>query len=162
MALLRQEAPEKITDLEEHIVIRHLYIERRMAPLNIWLEQEGQQLRDAIEEYGKCIHAMPLIFSPAICCLKTFGVTRHGRVVFYDFHDEICYMTEVNFMRYSASALSEDELTSEPRIASRRAMFSREEFRHRLRADPLSDHCLKRAYADLFRQITGARATDAY
>ncbi|WP_366541613.1 isocitrate dehydrogenase kinase/phosphatase-domain containing protein, partial [Salmonella enterica] len=48
MALLRQEAPEKITDLEEHIVIRHLYIERRMVPLNIWLEQvEGQQLRDA-------------------------------------------------------------------------------------------------------------------
>lgn len=59
MALLRQEAPEKITDLGEHIVIRHLYIERRMVPLNIWLEQvEGQQLRDAIEEYGNAIRQL--------------------------------------------------------------------------------------------------------
>ncbi|WP_337222141.1 isocitrate dehydrogenase kinase/phosphatase-domain containing protein, partial [Escherichia coli] len=59
MALLLQEAPEKITDLGDQIVIRHLYIERRMVPLNIWLEQvEGQQLRDAIEEYGNAIRQL--------------------------------------------------------------------------------------------------------
>ncbi|MGP0730943.1 isocitrate dehydrogenase kinase/phosphatase-domain containing protein, partial [Escherichia coli] len=56
MELLLQEAAEKITDLGEQIVIRNLYIERRMVPLNIWLEQvEGKQLRDAIEEYGTAI-----------------------------------------------------------------------------------------------------------
>uniref|UniRef100_UPI003298386F isocitrate dehydrogenase kinase/phosphatase-domain containing protein n=1 Tax=Salmonella enterica TaxID=28901 RepID=UPI003298386F len=59
MALLRQVAPVKLTDLGEHIVIRHLYIEGRMVPLNIWLEQlEGQQLRDAIEEYGNAIREL--------------------------------------------------------------------------------------------------------
>ena len=34
MALLLQEAAEKITDLGEQIVIRHLYIERRMVPVS--------------------------------------------------------------------------------------------------------------------------------
>lgn len=59
MELLLEEAAEKITDLGEQIVIRHLYIERRMVPLNIWLEQvEGQQLRDAIEEYGNAIRQL--------------------------------------------------------------------------------------------------------
>lgn len=59
MALLLQEAPAKITDLGDKIVISHLYIERRMVPLNIWLEQsEGQALRDAIEEYGNAIRQL--------------------------------------------------------------------------------------------------------
>ncbi len=90
MELLLQEAAEKITDLGEQIVIRHLYIERRMVPLNIWLEQvEGQQLRDAIEEYGNAIRQLAAanIF-PGDMLFKNFGVTRHGRVVFYDY-DEI-------------------------------------------------------------------------
>lgn len=84
MELLLQEAAEKITDLGEQIVIRHLYIERRMVPLNIWLEQvEGQQLRDAIEEYGNAIRQLAAanIF-PGDMLFKNFGVTRHGRVVF--------------------------------------------------------------------------------
>src|SRR5699024_9446255 len=82
MELLLQEAAEKITDLGEQIVIRHLYIERRMVPLNIWLEQvEGQQLRDAIEEYGNAIRQLAAanIF-PGDMLFKNFGVTRHGRV----------------------------------------------------------------------------------
>lgn len=115
MELLLQEAAEKITDLGEQIVIRHLYIERRMVPLNIWLEQvEGQQLRDAIEEYGNAIRQLAAanIF-PGDMLFKNFGVTRHGRVVFYDY-DEICYMTEVNFRDIPLPRYPEDELASEP------------------------------------------------
>ncbi len=49
----------KITDLGDRIVISHLYIERRMVPLNIWLEQvSGQALRDAVEEYGNAIRQL--------------------------------------------------------------------------------------------------------
>ena len=62
-----------------------------MVPLNIWLEQvEGQQLRDAIEEYGNAIRQLAAanIF-PGDMLFKNFGVTRHGRVVFYEY-DEIC------------------------------------------------------------------------
>lgn len=129
MALLLQEAPEKITDLGEQIVIRHLYIERRMVPLNIWLEQvEGQQLRDAIEEYGNAIRQLAAanIF-PGDMLFKNFGVTRHGRVVFYDY-DEICYMTEVNFRHIPPPRYPEDEMSAEPWYSVSPGMSSRKSF----------------------------------
>ena len=45
--------------------------------------------------------------------LKNFGVTRHGRVVFYDY-DEICFLTEANFRHIPAPRTPEDEMASEP------------------------------------------------
>ncbi|VFS64374.1 Isocitrate dehydrogenase kinase/phosphatase [Raoultella terrigena] len=86
-----------------------------MVPLNIWLEQvDGQALRDAVEEYGNAIRQLAAanIF-PGDMLFKNFGVTRHGRVVFYDY-DEICYMTEVNFREIPPPRYPEDELASEP------------------------------------------------
>ncbi|HFG5155085.1 TPA: bifunctional isocitrate dehydrogenase kinase/phosphatase [Salmonella enterica subsp. enterica serovar Mississippi] len=152
MALLRQEVPEKITELGEHIVIRHLYIERRMVPLNIWLEQvEGQQLRDAIEEYGNAIRQLAAanIF-PGDMLFKNFGVTRHGRVVFYDY-DEICYMTEVNFRDIPPARYPEDELASEPWYSVSPGDVFPEEFRHWLCADPRIGPLFEEMHADLFR-----------
>ncbi|HEI2547320.1 TPA: bifunctional isocitrate dehydrogenase kinase/phosphatase [Escherichia coli] len=152
MELLLQEAPEKITDLGEQIVIRHLYIERRMVPLNIWLEQvEGQQLRDAIEEYGNAIRQLAAanIF-PGDMLFKNFGVTRHGRVVFYDY-DEICYMTEVNFRDIPPPRYPEDELASEPWYSVSPGDVFPEEFRHWLCADPRIGPLFEEMHADLFR-----------
>ncbi|TGB89257.1 bifunctional isocitrate dehydrogenase kinase/phosphatase [Escherichia sp. E2748] len=152
MELLLQEAPEKITDLGEQIVIRHLYIERRMVPLNIWLEQvEGQQLRDAIEEYGNAIRQLAAanIF-PGDMLFKNFGVTRHGRVVFYDY-DEICYMTEVNFRDIPPPRYPEDELASEPWYSVSPGDVFPEEFRHWLCADSRIGPLFEEMHADLFR-----------
>lgn len=152
MELLLQEAAEKITDLGEQIVIRHLYIERRMVPLNIWLEQvEGQQLRDAIEEYGNAIRQLAAanIF-PGDMLFKNFGVTRHGRVVFYDY-DEICYMTEVNFRDIPPPRYPEDELASEPWCSVSPGDVFPEEFRHWLCADPRIGPLFEEMHADLFR-----------
>ncbi|MDS4220924.1 bifunctional isocitrate dehydrogenase kinase/phosphatase [Escherichia coli] len=152
MELLLQEAAEKITDLGEQIVIRHLYIERRMVPLNIWLEQvEGQQLRDAIEEYGNAIRQLAAanIF-PGDMLFKNFGVTRHGRVVFYDY-DEICYMTEVNFRDIPPSRYPEDELASEPWYSVSPGDVFPEEFRHWLCAAPRIGPLFEEMHADLFR-----------
>ena len=152
MALLLQEAAEKITDLGEQIVIRHLYIERRMVPLNIWLEQvEGQQLRDAIEEYGNAIRQLAAanIF-PGDMLFKNFGVTRHGRVVFYDY-DEICYMTEVNFRDIPPPRYPEDELASEPWYSVSPGDVFPEEFRHWLCAAPRIGPLFEEMHADLFR-----------
>lgn len=151
MELLLQEAAEKITDLGEQIVIRHLYIERRMVPLNIWLEQvEGQQLRDAIEEYGNAIRQLAAanIF-PGDMLFKNFGVTRHGRVVFYDY-DEICYMTEVNFRDIPPPRYPEDELASEPWYSVSPGDVFPEEFRHWLCADPRIGPLFEEMHADLF------------
>ncbi|HCL7282536.1 bifunctional isocitrate dehydrogenase kinase/phosphatase [Escherichia coli] len=152
MELLLQEAAEKITDLGEQIVIRHLYIARRMVPLNIWLEQvEGQQLRDAIEEYGNAIRQLAAanIF-PGDMLFKNFGVTRHGRVVFYDY-DEICYMTEVNFRDIPPPRYPEDELASEPWYSVSPGDVFPEEFRHWLCADPRIGPLFEEMHADLFR-----------
>ncbi|EEW9494337.1 bifunctional isocitrate dehydrogenase kinase/phosphatase [Escherichia coli] len=152
MELLLQEAAEKITALGEQIVIRHLYIERRMVPLNIWLEQvEGQQLRDAIEEYGNAIRQLAAanIF-PGDMLFKNFGVTRHGRVVFYDY-DEICYMTEVNFRDIPPPRYPEDELASEPWYSVSPGDVFPEEFRHWLCADPRIGPLFEEMHADLFR-----------
>ncbi|HCU6309912.1 bifunctional isocitrate dehydrogenase kinase/phosphatase [Escherichia coli] len=152
MELLLQEAAEKITDLGEQIVIRHLYIERRMVPLNIWLEQvEGQQLRDAIEEYGNAIRQLAAanIF-PGDMLFKNFGVTRHGRVVFYDY-DEICYMTEVNFRDIPPPRYPDDELASEPWYSVSPGDVFPEEFRHWLCADPRIGPLFEEMHADLFR-----------
>ncbi|SQO38168.1 isocitrate dehydrogenase kinase/phosphatase [Escherichia coli] len=152
MELLLQEAAEKITDLGEQIVIRHLYIERRMVPLNIWLEQvEGQQLRDAIEEYGNAIRQLAAanIF-PGDMLFKNFGVTRHGRVVFYDY-DEICYMTEVNFRDIPPPRYPEDELACEPWYSVSPGDVFPEEFRHWLCADPRIGPLFEEMHADLFR-----------
>lgn len=152
MELLLQEAAEKITDLGEQIVIRHLYIERRMVPLNIWLEQvEGQQLRDAIEECGNAIRQLAAanIF-PGDMLFKNFGVTRHGRVVFYDY-DEICYMTEVNFRDIPPPRYPEDELASEPWYSVSPGDVFPEEFRHWLCADPRIGPLFEEMHADLFR-----------
>ena len=152
MALLLQEAPQKITVLGDKIAIRHLYIERRMVPLNLWLEQvQGQQLRDAIEEYGNAIRQLAAanIF-PGDMLFKNFGVTRHGRVVFYDY-DEICYMTEVNFRDIPPPRYPEDEMAAEPWYSVAPGDVFPEEFRHWLCADPRIKPLFEEMHADLFQ-----------
>jgi isocitrate dehydrogenase kinase/phosphatase len=152
MALLLEQAPGKISDLGDRIAISHLYIERRMVPLNLWFEQvKGQQLRDAVEEYGNAIRQLAAanIF-PGDMLFKNFGVTRHGRVVFYDY-DEICYMTEVNFRDIPAPRYPEDELSAEPWYSVAPGDVFPEEFRHWLCADPEIGPLFEEMHADLFR-----------
>ncbi|SQC20951.1 isocitrate dehydrogenase phosphatase [Klebsiella pneumoniae] len=151
-ALLQAEAGNKLTDLGDRIVISHLYIERRMVPLNLWLEQvNGQALRDAVEEYGNAIRQLAAanIF-PGDMLFKNFGVTRHGRVVFYDY-DEICYMTEVNFREIPPPRYPEDELASEPWYSVSPGDVFPEEFRHWLCADPRIGPLFEEMHADLLR-----------
>lgn len=100
---------------EDQVVIKHVYIERRMTPLNIYLEKASDEARRmALDEYGQAIKQLAAanIF-PGDMLLKNFGVTRHGRVVFYDY-DEISYLTEVNFRRIPEPQTYEQEMASEP------------------------------------------------
>ncbi|MDH0897539.1 MULTISPECIES: bifunctional isocitrate dehydrogenase kinase/phosphatase [unclassified Pseudomonas] len=97
------------------VLIRHCWTERRMTPLNIYLEHANEaQVREALEDYGLAIKQLAAanIF-PGDMLLKNFGVTRHGRVVFYDY-DEISYLTEVNFRRIPPPRYPEDEMSGEP------------------------------------------------
>jgi len=112
---LRREAASLLEEEGDTIVIRHVYIERRMTPLNIYLRQAlPAQLEDAVREYGDAIRQLAAanIF-PGDMLFKNFGVTRLGRVVFYDY-DEIQRMTEMNFRRIPPAPNEEAELASEP------------------------------------------------
>lgn len=151
MAELRREVPAKIEDLGDSIALRHLYIERRMTPLNLYLEQANDtQLHDVIEEYGNAIKQLAAanIF-PGDMLFKNFGVTRHGRVVFYDY-DEICYMTEVNFRDIPAPRYPEDELASEPWYSIAPGDVFPEEFRHFLCSDKRLAQIFETLHDDLF------------
>jgi isocitrate dehydrogenase kinase/phosphatase len=99
----------------ERVVIRHLYIERRMVPLNIYLEHAtDQQIERAVIEYGNAIRQLLAanIF-PGDMLYKNFGMTRQGRVVFYDY-DEIQYLTDCRFREIPPPRTPEDEMSSEP------------------------------------------------
>ena len=98
-----------------HIVIEHLYIERRLVPLNLFLQTADENhTREAIIEYGNAIRdlAGANIF-PGDLLLKNFGVTRYGRVLFYDY-DEICELTDCRFRRIPKPRNDDEEMALDP------------------------------------------------
>ncbi len=98
----------------DDLVIRHVYIERRMIPLNIYLQEATpEQLAAAIIEYGNAIKDLVAanIF-PGDMLFKNFGVTRNGKIVFYDY-DEIEYLTDCNFRRVPTPRNEEEEMSGE-------------------------------------------------
>ncbi len=137
IALLQQEAAGSLQIEDEQVVIKHLYIERRMRPLNLYLESATeQQLRHGIKEYGDAIRQLAAanIF-PGDLLFKNFGVTRRGRVVFYDY-DEICYLTEVNFRAIPEAPYPEMEMSDEPWYSVAPEDVFPEEFEIFLLTDP--------------------------
>ena len=119
LAELKAVAPSLVEEDDDQIIVRHLYIERRMTPLNIWLteaEAAGDEvkLEHGVLEYGNAIKDLVAanIF-PGDMLYKNFGVTRQGRVVFYDY-DEIEYISDCNFRDIPAPRNEEDEMSAEP------------------------------------------------
>lgn len=111
---LRNLCADSLEEDDISIVIRHLYIERRMTPLNIFLNEASDEiLEEAVTEYGNAIREMSQanIF-PGDMLWKNFGMTRYGRVVFYDY-DEIEYMTDCNFRRIPPPPNPEAEMSGE-------------------------------------------------
>ena len=129
IAEIEREAPSQLEisdrdgDGQLEVIIQHAYIERRMVPLNLHLQEAfdaGEddahaqaQLEHAVIEYGNAIKDLVAanIF-PGDMLYKNFGVTRHGKVVFYDY-DEIEYITDCNFRKVPAPRNEDDELSGE-------------------------------------------------
>jgi isocitrate dehydrogenase kinase/phosphatase len=98
----------------DDVVITHCYVERRLRPLNLYLaEASPLAARHAVMDYGQAIRdlAATNIF-PGDLLLKNFGVTRNGRVIFYDY-DELCLVTECNFRKLPRARTLEEEMESE-------------------------------------------------
>ncbi|MGL5728302.1 MAG: bifunctional isocitrate dehydrogenase kinase/phosphatase, partial [Plesiomonas sp.] len=148
---LRREAPSMLEENGDELIIRHLYMERRMIPLNIYLEQADEtELHQVLDEYGSAIKQLAAanIF-PGDMLFKNFGVTRHGRVVFYDY-DEINYMTEMNFRDIPAPRNFEDEMASEPWYSVGPLDIFPEEFRTFLCINPQVKRIFEALHGDLF------------
>lgn len=97
------------------LIIKHCYVERRMTPLNLYLQDAtDEEVDEVMNDYGKSIKELAAanIF-PGDMLLKNFGVTRHGRVVFYDY-DEIQPLLECNFRRIPPPRDDFDEMSSQP------------------------------------------------
>lgn len=139
-----------IEDDGDAIVIRHLYIERRMVPLNLHLERADDDERErAVVEYGQAIKEMVAanIF-PGDMLYKNFGVTRQGRIVFYDY-DEVAYVTDCNFRRIPPPRTPEDELSAEPWYAVGPNDVFPEEFATFLLGNPQIREVFMKHHADL-------------
>lgn len=138
----------------ETLIIKHIYIERRMEPLNIHLDRmertnniEG--VEHAIKEYGSAIRelAQANIF-PGDMLWKNFGVTRYGRVVFYDY-DEIEYMTDCNFRKIPLAPDFETEMSGEVWYPVAKNDVFPEEFSTFLLASPVLRKIFHKHHRDL-------------
>jgi isocitrate dehydrogenase kinase/phosphatase len=111
---LLTETSQTVHDEGDELVIDHMYIERRMTPLNLYVRTATrEQAEKAVLDYGQAIRdlAVTNIF-PGDLLLKNFGVTRHGRVIFYDY-DELCLVTDCRFREIPESRYEEDEMLAE-------------------------------------------------
>jgi isocitrate dehydrogenase kinase/phosphatase len=98
----------------DDIVISHCYVERRLRPLNLYLaEASPLAARHAVLDYGQSIRdlAATNIF-PGDLLLKNFGVTRNGRIIFYDY-DELCLLTQCRFRKLPRASTLEEEMQAE-------------------------------------------------
>ena len=112
---LANKASRSVTITETDVIFHHIYTERKVYPLDLYIEEMPRDLvTDAVLDYGNAIKELGVanIF-PGDLFTKNFGVTRHGSVVFYDY-DELTFLDEVNFRSIPQARTYEDELSSEP------------------------------------------------
>lgn len=154
LADLKKVAPSIVEEEADQIIIKHVYIERRMVPLNIWLsdaEQRGdlEALEHGVKEYGNAIKELvgANIF-PGDMLYKNFGVTKHNRVVFYDY-DEIEYITDCNFRAIPEARNEEDEMSAEPWYAIAKNDVFPEQLGTFLLGNPLVRKFFMKHHADL-------------
>lgn len=152
LAELLRDAPAGVALRGETVVIRHLYTERRVTPLDLYLQQAAPAAaRAAVVDYGQAIRDLAAagIF-PGDMLLKNFGVTRHGRVVFYDY-DELRLLDECEFRALPPPRDPYDELAAEPWFhVGERDVFPEEFLPFLVPEGPLREAFLA-AHAELLR-----------
>jgi isocitrate dehydrogenase kinase/phosphatase len=115
LAQLLELAGETVHVRDDTVVIRHLYTERRLRPLDLYLREAAPEAaREAVIDYGQVLRdlAASNIF-PGDMLLKNFGVSRHGRLIFYDY-DELAPLSECRFRELPHSSDEGDETAGEP------------------------------------------------
>ena len=145
-------APSTVTADGENVIIGHCYVERRMTPLNLYLETATpEEVEDVVREYGDTIRDLAIanVFAGDMLW-RNFGVNRHGRVVFYDY-DEIEYLTDCVFRAIPPAPNPEAELSGEPWYPVGPLDVFPEEFETFLLGSPKVREAFMRHHADLLR-----------
>src|SRR3954452_17910207 len=149
---LHRDAASTVRIEGDDVVISHTYVERRIRPLNMFFN-EADETAAAIKarDYGQSIKDMAAsnIFAGDLLT-KNFGVTRNGRVVFYDY-DELCLVTDCNFRDLPVSSSYEEEISSEPWFSVRENDIFPEEFPRFLAMPYEAWDELVKHHGDLFR-----------
>jgi isocitrate dehydrogenase kinase/phosphatase len=149
---LRRDAAKTVRLEGDDVVIDHVYVERRVRPLNLFfLETDPETQAATARDYGQSIKdlAVSNIF-PGDLLTKNFGVTRNGRVVFYDY-DELCFLTDCNFRALPQATTHEEEMAAEPWFSVRENDIFPEEFPNFLALPGAARSGLFDAHADLFQ-----------
>jgi len=112
---LQERAASSVRIEKDSVLIAHLYTERRVTPLNLYLRESDRAAAcEAVLDYGQTVKDLAATnFFPGDLLLKNFGVTRHGRVVFYDY-DELCLLTDINVRTLPPPRSPSEELRAEP------------------------------------------------
>jgi isocitrate dehydrogenase kinase/phosphatase len=146
------ECGSTVEDDAEALTFRHLYTERRVTPLNLYLRDADRESgRRALLDYGRAIKELAAanVF-PGDFLLKNFGVTRHERVVFYDY-DELCRLSDCRFRELPPPRHDEDELSAEPWFGVGENDIFPEEFRRFLGLPKALRSTFETHHGDLFR-----------
>lgn len=154
-------AGRSVEAVGSRVVLHHAYVERRVTPLDVYVRtRPSQQAAAALIDMGDAVRDLALsgIF-PGDMLVKNFGVTRSGRVVFYDY-DELALLTTVKFRRIPEPEHPEDEMRSGPTWGAGPADVFPEEFRSFLGLPEPLREIFETVHADLFDPITWHRIQD--
>ncbi len=158
---LQRSIPSQLEIDARHLVIRHLYIERRMTPLNIYLQECNEtETWEILDDWGLALkQLMGVNIFPGDLLFKNFGVNCQRKVVFYDY-DEICYLTECDFRRIPPPRSSLDLFRDEPWYSVGPRDIFPEEFITFVTTDPEQRKILQTLHPDLFDPAAWGQAQD--
>jgi len=118
LAELQADAADSVHVDGDDLVFDHLYVERRVTPLDLYLASAPANLaQQAALDYGCALRdlAYTNIFAGDLLA-KNFGVTQQGRVVFYDY-DEVVPLNACKFRDLPQARDYEEEMSAEPWFA---------------------------------------------
>lgn len=152
LAELKATVPSLLDVTEDTVFVKHLYIERRLKPLDLYLQKASDEDVDAVmKDFGRCLKELAAanIFAGDLL-YKNFGVTRLGRVVFYDY-DELEPVTKMRFRDLPTATHDEDETRGEAWFSVDPSDVFPEEWTHFLFTSTRVEAALKKHHPDLFR-----------
>jgi isocitrate dehydrogenase kinase/phosphatase len=147
---LEELAPSAVEIDGENLIVMHCYVERRQTPLNLYLARaRPEQVEYVVREYGDAIRELAIanVF-PGDLIWRNFGLTRYGRVLFYDY-DEVEYLTDCVFRAIPAAPNPEAELSEDVWYAVGKHDVFPEEFEPFLLGNPQVRAAFLRHHAEL-------------